>query len=329
MSRKGFFVKRTLQTFVLLWIILTFLFFLFRFMPGSFADQMLYQGASPESVAAFEERWGLNDPLHVQYRRYLVNFAMLDPGQSLVYREPVWAYVQEKILNTFILVAPAMTVGYIAGTVLGTMMGINRDSWLDRYGVVPAITLGTTPSFFLGIVVIVIFAGWLNIFPTSGMLSPQMTSKLANAPWWRPYLTANFGMHYILPFSVIVLRYIYEPLLIMRTSIVEMSGQDFAYYHRINGLPKMRWMRHLAKHAIIPVVTFYPISMGRAISGLVLIETVFNWPGIGYALVEAVLGNDYPVVQFVFFLAAAFVIVGNYIVDIVYSIIDPRISMED
>jgi len=115
----------------------------------------------------------------------------------------------------------------------------------------------------------------------------------------------------------------------MRTSVVEILGQDFAYFQRATGLPKINRMKHLAKHASLPVITLYPVSMTRAIGGLVLLETVFNWPGIGLALIEAVLDRDIPVVQFVFFLVAAFVVFGNFVVDIVYGYIDPRISIDE
>ncbi|KAB1197824.1 MULTISPECIES: ABC transporter permease [Haloferax] len=330
MSMKRYVAVRTIQTAVLLMLILTFLFMLFRLIPGSIADQMIFQGASPEAVAAFEEQWGLNDPLHVQYYHYLVNMAQLDPGTSLHYRKPVLDYVKLKMFNTFILVAPGVTAGYLLGTSLGTIMGIKRDSLLEKYGIFPIVGVGTTPSFFLAIIGVIIFAGWLGLVPTSGMITPQVALEMGeDAPWWKIYTTGDFLWHYVLPFSVIAIKYMYEPLLIMRTSVVEMAGQDFLHYHKLTGLPKARWIRHLGKHAIIPIITFYPISLGRAISGLVLIEIVFNWPGIGNALVEAVLQSDYPVIQFVFFLTAAFVVVGNYVVDIVYGMIDPRISIAD
>jgi peptide/nickel transport system permease protein len=114
----------------------------------------------------------------------------------------------------------------------------------------------------------------------------------------------------------------------MRTSVVEVMGQDFIYYHKVTGLPYISKLKHIGKHAILPVITLYPVSMTRAISGLVLIELVFNWPGIGFALVQGVLQRDFPVVQFVFFITAAMVVIANFGVDLLYGIIDPRISVE-
>lgn len=175
---------------------------------------------------------------------------------------------------------------------------------------------------------IIIFAGWLNIFPTSGMISYETRQIYADAPWWRIYLTKDFLMHYSLPFITIVLRYIFFPSLVMRTSVIEVMNEGFNYYHRITGIPKLKRYMGVAKHASLPVITLYPVSMTRAIGGLVLVEIVFNWPGIGYRLVQSVFGRDFPVLMFIFFLIGLFIIIANFIVDILYGVIDPRVSLE-
>jgi peptide/nickel transport system permease protein len=208
-------------------------------------------------------------------------------------------------------------------------LGTNQGKATEKYGVLPIIFIGTIPLFFLGILFVILFAGVLDWFPTSGMLSPGTSAEFGDRSWWRVYLTGDFAYHYVLPFTAIAIRYSYLPSLIMRTSIVEVKNQGFTYYHRITGLSKRKRLKHLAKHASLPVITLFPVSMTRAIGGLVLIEIVFNWPGIGNALVRAVLARDFPVVQFVFFLVAAFVIIGNYLVDIVYGFVDPRVSVEN
>jgi peptide/nickel transport system permease protein len=329
MTRARYLVYRTVQTVVMLWLVLTFLFFFFRLMPGSYTDLLVQGGATPETVAAFEERWGLNDPLHIQYVRYLINFIALDFGESLQFQQSVWEYVSRKIFNSLILVAPGITAGYLLGSSIGVFLGTNQGKATEKYGVLPIIFIGTIPLFFLGILFVILFAGVLDWFPTSGMLSPGTSAEFGDRSWWRVYLTGDFAYHYVLPFTAIAIRYSYLPSLIMRTSIVEVKNQGFTYYHRITGLSKRKRLKHLAKHASLPVITLFPVSMTRAIGGLVLIEIVFNWPGIGNALVRAVLARDFPVVQFVFFLVAAFVIIGNYLVDIVYGFVDPRVSVEN
>jgi peptide/nickel transport system permease protein len=113
----------------------------------------------------------------------------------------------------------------------------------------------------------------------------------------------------------------------MRTSVVEVLGQGFMYYHRVTGMPKIERLKMLARHSSLPVITLYPISMTRAIGGLVLVESVFNWPGVGFLLVQAVSARDYPVLMFVFMLVGIFIVLANYLVDIVYGIIDPRVQV--
>lgn len=324
---KRYVLARTVQTVFMLWLVASALFLLFRLMPGDFTAQMAVTGADPEVLARLRAKWGLDDPLHVQYWRFLMNYLTLDLGESPVYRIPVWEFTKHRIFNTFILVAPAITFTYILGAIIGTLTGSRRGSKLEKFGIVPVIGAGSFPSFFISIVLVVVFAGWLNLFPTSGMISPSLSQQFD--VWWRKYLTFDFGIHYILPFAAIVLRYLFIPSLIMRTSVVEVMGADYTEFHRLTGLPKLSQLVHIGKHASLPLITVYPASMTRALGGLVLVETVFNWPGIGFTLVDSVLARDYPVVQFVFFIVAAFVILSNFLVDLLYGVIDPRIRVDE
>lgn len=329
MSAARYYVFRTIQTVAFIFLALTFLFFLFRLMPGDFASLMLSQGVTGEAVEQFRESWGLNDPLYVQYWRYVTNMLQGDAGRSLQYRESVWTLTKLRIFNSFILVAPAITIAYLLGGILGTLAGTNRDTSREEFTIGSVLFMGAIPEFVTAMFLIIIFASVLGIFPTSGMLSTSTILELAEAPWWRPYLTTDFALHYVLPFSAIVIRYLYLPTLIMRTNVGEVLGQDFFLYHRVTGLSGRTRFLNLMKHASLPVITIYPISLTRAIGGLVLVETVFNWPGIGFLLVEAILRRDFPVVQFVFFLVAAFIIIANFVVDIVYGFIDPRVSVSE
>jgi peptide/nickel transport system permease protein len=327
MTRSRYILRRSLQTIVFLWGILTFLFFFFRFMPGNYSDLLIAQGMSPDAVEQMRARWGLEDPLYIQYLKYMRNFLLLDFGVSLQFGVPVWDYVWKKIFNSLILVGPAITTTYILGGILGGKLGTGGDSKFDRYGLTIIVICGTVPVFVLAIFFIIIFALNLDLFPASGMTTADIATS--ETSWWEQYLTWDFLYHYILPFSVIIVRYTYLPLLLMRTNVKEILDQDFFHYYRITGLPSRVKFRRTIKHASLPLLTLYPVSMSRAIGGLVLLEVVFNWPGMGQALVTAVLSRDFPVAQFVFFLIAFFVITGNFIVDILYGIIDPRVSVED
>lgn len=326
MSKIRYFVKRTLVTVVLIFLVISALFAFFRLMPGSFVNYLAAQGVGPEQLEAIKAKWGLNDPIYIQYLSFLENMLSGDVGESFRLGADVTDIVIPRILNSFVLVAPAITTAYIVGSIYGAILGTARGSKLEQYGVIVPTVVGTIPEFFLGILLILIFASTLNIFPSSGMVDVLNVGEYQAQ--WRIYLTRDFLMHYILPFMTIVLRYLYLPSLIMRTSIIEVAGQDFSYYHRIKGLSRRTRLGHMIKHASLPVITLFPVSMTRSIGGMVLVEVVFNWPGIGLLLVESVLYRDFPVVQFVFYLVAIWVILGNYVIDLLYSVIDPRISVE-
>lgn len=325
-SKLNYYLKRIALTVFMIWLSATAIFLMFRLLPGSFADVLAQRGASQAAIEAFKEKWGLDAPLYVRYGRFLWNYMHLDAGTSFKFGIPVVAYVWNKVFNTFILVAPALTFAYILGAFLGTLSGFSQGSKFERLTSSLVIFAGSFPSFFLALMMVVIFASFLNLFPTSGMVSVQVAQRIDT--WWRIYLTKSFAVHYFLPFMTIVLRYLFIPSLIMRTSVVETMGEDFIFYHRMTGLSKSSRLSHVAKHSILPVLTVYPATMTRAIGGLVLIETVFNWPGIGAALVTAVLARDYPVVQFIFIIIATFVILANFVVDILYGVIDPRVAIE-
>ncbi len=327
MSRVRYYIKRTIITAGLIFLTITALFFMFRLMPGSFTDQLAQFGASQDSIDALEERWGLNDPLHVQYITFLQNLVQGDLGTSFRLGEPVAPLVGSRILNSFILVAPAIVAGYIVGSIIGAHMGIHKGELSDRFGSIGLIVIGTLPEFVLGIILLAVFSSILGIFPSGGMISSSFRNEYPGAGLLTMMQTGDFWLHYTLPFLTIALRYTFSPSLIMRTSIIEVAGQGFTYYNRMKGLPKNNRFKHLARHASLPVITGFPASMTRALGGVVIVELVFNWPGIGSLLIDSVLAQDYPVIQAVFILIAIWVILGNYLVDIIYTVIDPRVSL--
>lgn len=318
--------RRSLSTGILIWLVLTFMFILFELMPGDMASAMATVGASPSYIQNFQAQWGLDQPVHRRYLIFMKNYLTFEFGTSMRQKISVWELVGIRIFNSFILVAPALVVAYVLGSIIGTILGAQRGTALEKYGVLSAIVLGSIPGWFTGILLIVVLATWMGWFPTGGLLSPGVS--YGEETWWRVYLTGDFLRHYFLPFSTIVIRYLYVPMLLMRTTVVEVAGQDFSFYQRMVGLSRYRRLRHLAKHASLPVITNFPLSLTSALGGLVLIEIVFNWPGIGFTLVRAVLQRDLPVVRFVFILVALAIVFGNLLVDLVYGFIDPRVDIE-
>jgi peptide/nickel transport system permease protein len=326
-SRIRYFVRRTLVTGLLIVLVATALFLFFRFMPGDYTSLLIQQGMSPEQAERLQEKWGLDAPLYVQYFRYITNMLTADAGDSFRFGQPVWELVRPRILNSFILVAPAITATYVIGGLLGAVIGRYRGGLFEKSSIIGVSMFHSIPDFFLGILLIAAFSETVGLFPTSGMLSPQTSIMLQDQPYWARFLHLEFWMHYVLPFATITLYFMQYPALIMRNSVVEVSGQEFLHYHRLKGLPRLALLRKLIRHASLPVITLYPISLATSISGLVLIEVVFNWPGIGRLLVDSVLARDFPVIQFVFLVAAVWVILGNFLVDLLYGVIDPRVSV--
>lgn len=329
MSRLRYFVRRTVVTAVLIFLVASALFLFFRLMPGDYTSLLVQQGLNAEQIARLKAKWGLDAPLHQQYINYLANLLTADMGNSFRFGEPVWELVRPRILNSFVLVAPAITATYIIGGLIGAVIGRYRGSYLEKSSIISVSVFHSIPDFFLGILLISAFSSTLNIFPTSGMLSVQTSIAMQSQPYWERFFLKEFWMHYALPFATISLYFMQYPTLIMRNSVVEVSGQEFLHYHRLKGLPRPTLLRKLIRHASLPVLTLYPISLATSISGLVLIEVVFNWPGIGQLLVASVLSRDFPVIQFVFLVAAVWIILGNFLVDLLYGVIDPRVSVED
>jgi peptide/nickel transport system permease protein len=327
MSRARYLAARALLTVFLLFVVLSLLWLLFQLFPGGYRAVLLAQGASPEAVAAFERRWGLNQPLYIQYLTYIKNFLSGNMGTSFQTGEPVWDFVKVKIFNTFILAAPAIIVAYLIGSVLGAVFGFERGSRFERGGLIFSLFAGSFPSFFLAMLAVIVFSGILDIFPPNGMVGPETYIQVE--AWYEVYFTRDFLYHYTLPFLTIVTRYYFLPTIMMRTSVVEVANQEFMYYHKVSGFPFTEKIKRLIRHASLPVITLYPVSLTQSISGLVLIEAVFNWPGIGNTIVISVFNRDFPVLIFLFFLTSAFVIIANFVVDVVYTLVDPRITIGD
>lgn len=321
-----YFIKRTIITIILLWLVLSILFLMVKSLPGSYLDILRNRGVPPEVISSLAAQWHLDEPLHIQYIMFLKSVLQGQWGVSFRFQTPVMQLVSLRMFQTFILVGPGIIAAYVLGSIYGVLAGSNSGSYLDRYGIIPLIMVGSVPTFVSSIFLIVIFAGIFDIFPTGGMIGIQTELALEGQPWWRKYLTQDFFWHYPLPFLAVVFRYLFIPSMVMRNSIGEVVEEGFVYFNRMTGIPRRNQLYHIARHASLPVITIFPVSFTRAFGGLVLIETVFNWPGIGKLLVDSVIARDFPVVVFVFFFIATFIILANFFVDILYGVIDPRVS---
>jgi len=317
-------LQRTALTVLLILLTITIIFFFIRLMPGDMIDYLASSGASQQEVQEIRELWGLDQPLYVQYLEFMTNLATGDAGISLQYRQPVWDVVRPRLLNSLVLLLPALVVNYVVGSGFGAVIGTRIGSRLEKWGIVVPTMFGTVPEFFMGIILLTLFGGGLfNLFPTGGLVSAETYSGDPLSV----YLTVDFLWHYTLPFLTLTLGGIYLPTLLMRSSIVEVSGQDFMFYHKIKGIPRRTRLLRLMRHASLPVVTNLPTAFTTVISGSVLIELIFNWPGMGLLLVQSTLVRDFPVIQVIFAVLATMIIIGNFVVDILYSVLDPRVTV--
>jgi len=324
MSRLSYYARRVVVTVVLIWGVATFLFFAVHAMPGDYATVLGGHGMSQQALQQLRAQWGLNQPLYVQYWQYITNLATGHAGVSRRTGAPVIATVSKAFWNTAIITIPALILAFIIGTLYGGLMGNNPGSRLEKYGIIPPTVFGTTPDFFLAFILLFLFVTWLGMFP-SGNLASLQTYRSVDTHW-KIYFTGDFLKHAALPFITITLKYVYFPALLMRGSVVEARGQEFANYERLLGLTRSTRFKHLMKHASLPVITILPAVTATSISAQVLIEYVFNWPGLGRLLLLSVLQRDTPVIQFLFLVIAVWIIIGNFVVDIAYTVIDPRIT---
>jgi len=327
MSKLSYYARRIVVTVGLIFGVATFLFLAARAMPGDYATLLAGDGASEETLRALRAKWGLDQPLHIQYWQYITNLLSGDAGTSRATGDPVIATVSTAFWNTAIIAIPALLLSFVIGSVYGALMGNSPGTKLEKYGIIPPTVFGTTPDFFLGILLLFLFSSWFGLFP-SGSLASISTYRAVDSHW-EIYFTTDFLMHAALPFLTITLKYLYYPALIMRGSVVEVRGQEFAVYQRLLGLKNSTRFKHLMKHASLPVITVLPALTATSISAQVLIEYVFNWPGLGKLLLESVLQRDTPVIQFLFLVIASWIIIGNFVVDIAYTVIDPRIAYDD
>lgn len=327
MSKINYIIRRAVISVFLIFLMASVLFLFFRLLPGDYATLLIQSGMSPEQAAEVRENWGLNDPLYVQYIRFLGNMISGDAGISRATNLPVLEYVGIAMFNSIILVAPAITTAFVLGSLYGALIGSTKNAILEKFGIIPPTIIGAAPAFFIGIALIFVFASWMDLLPTGGLVSIE--SYTEESGLFSLYFSTDFLTHYVLPFMTIVISYFYYPAIVMRGSVVEVGGQDFSYFHRVKGLSPFTRYRHILRHASLPVVTLFPTSMARALSGMVLVEVVFNWPGVGKLLIDSVLARDTPVVQFIFILVAVWIIVGNFVVDILYTVIDPRIAIAE
>jgi peptide/nickel transport system permease protein len=320
---RAYLISRTLQLLVTFWVIVTVLFFLFRLGLPDPTLALISEGLAPEDRQRIIEQFGLDLPMWQQYLAYLQNLVTGELGMSFHYKAPVTSIVVERLANTLILMLPAIGLAYLAGPALGVLLAWKRGSKLESSAISIGLVLRSAPIFWTGMLGILVLGVGLNVLPTSGM----RTLPYEADNWFDKVLTLDFLHHLILPMLVITMYYLALPMLIMRNTMLEQIGDDFIEFCRARGFSARRTMyRHAARNALLPVVTQAAVTTGLAVGGQVVVEVVFSWPGLGREMFQAVRASDYPVAQATFVFLASMVLILNFIVDLVYSKLDPRVA---
>jgi len=304
----------------LLWIGITLMFFLIQLAPGDPTTRYVSPRFSPEVRELMRDRFGLDQPVHVRYWNWLSSFVQGDFGRSFDRGRPVSAVIGDAIGNTLILTGLSLFVSLITGVILGILSAMKRHSVFDRVMSILALFFYSIPGFWLGLMLILIFALQLGWLPAGGVVS-------VNHSYLPPgNQILDRVVHLILPVFVLGVTSAAVTMRYMRGSMLEILQQDFIRTAIAKGLSeRIVYLKHAARNALGPVISLFGLSIPFLFSGAVIIEIVFAWPGMGRIMVNAVLARDYPVAIATTAIAFALVILGNLISDILYAVADPRI----
>jgi peptide/nickel transport system permease protein len=315
--------QRLLHSLFVLWAVVTILFLMFRLMPGNPLAAYISEALDPAQQEAIIHQFGLDRPLWQQYLLYLGNLAQGELGLSFHQRTPVWDIVMGVFPNTIALTLTGLVIAYAFGVTAGAFLAWRRGSWIEGLAIPIVLAARAAPEFWVGMVLLAIFSFQLGWLPSGGANSAGAfyageTSRL---------LSPDFLAHLVLPALTLALYLQGLPLLLMRSTMLEVMNEDFVMMARMKGLSTWRIvMRHAARNALLPVVTAFAIGVGLTVGGDVVVEIVFSWPGLGKLLVNAVSNSDYPLAQGAFLLTAIVLIVMNFVADLLYSVLDPRVS---
>ena len=318
-------IQRFFESLLTVFMLLTLVFFLFRLLPGDPLSIYLDGSLPPESLEAIRKDFGLDQPLLIQYGVYLKNTLSGKLGQSFHYRVPVSGIIQRTFWPTMLLMGSSMVLAFIFGTLLGACLAWWRDTSFEWFGLVGALTLRSLPEFGVGVLFLVVFSYIFGWFPAGGMRS--IGTEVIG--FWDQYFSLDFLKHLFLPLMVSMLTYMAMPMLIMRNAMLETLGEDYLDLARAKGLKETGILfKYAMRNALLPTITVFSLMVAFAVGGQVVIETIFRWPGMGRELVLAIQRRDYPVLQAIFMILGILVIVFNLLTDVMYALLDPRVSVE-
>jgi len=332
----SYIIKRALGVIPVLLCVSMLVFGFVRLIPGDPALVMLGERATPENIARVREQLGLNKPVYEQYLTFLGNALHGDLGRSILRQEPVTQEIIRRFPATIELALAALLFAIAVGIPAGVISAVRRGSWFDSSSMLVALTGVSMPIFWLGLMLIYLFAVVLHLLPTGGRLDAGThLAPITNLVLVDSLLRGN------MPVFIQGLRHLALPALALgtipmaiiarmtRSSMLEVLGQDYIRTAHAKGLmARTVVVRHALRNAWLPIITVVGLQVGILLSGAILTETVFSWPGIGRWLVDAIFARDYPIVQGVTLIIALIFVVVNLSVDILYALVDPRIRFE-
>ena len=305
-------IKRILQMIPVFIVVTIIVFFMIRMIPGDPAAVMLGTKATPEALEAMREKMGLNEPILTQFLIFARNLLRLDLGDSVKYSQPVAELIRNRFFVTFCLTVVSTIFAVLISFSLGYTGGILKDKLPDYIVRFFALFGLSAPTFWIGLLLLTVFAVRLNIFPVSGWGTtlPEHVRGLI-----LPGLTQALGV------SAVLIRN-------LRNNVIEIKGSDYVEFARSKGLSeRIIKSRHILRNAMIPTTTLLSLKIAYMLGGSVVIESVFSLPGLGQLLVNGISNRDYAVVQGVVLTFVVIVMVINLVTDIIYSVLDPRVKL--
>ncbi len=312
-----FLASRALGAFVVLVAKSFVIFALIGLMPGDPIDLLMTANpeATPEDIAHLRKLYGVDTPIPVRYWHWLVGAVQGDFGYSRMQHRPVLEIVIPALGNTIILTLTAFTIATAIAITLGTIAALKRGTWIERAIGLLAYTGISVPTFWLGLVLIYLFAVTLGWLPAGGMPKPE--------DGW-----TGLFRHLALPVLTLVIVEIGAPTRYARAAMIEVLNQDYIRTARAKGITNTRMIiRHALRNAMIPVVTIIALGMGNLFSGALLTETIFAWRGMGRLILEAIMGNDYNLALVCLLFTTATILAANILADVAYTKLDPRIAL--
>ncbi len=317
-------LRRLVQGALIVWLVTSATFLLLHLAPGDPISASLGGPLTrPEVRAYWRHAYGLDRPLLEQYRRYLGMTLHGEFGFSFPHRRAVGAVLADAIPNTLLLMGTAFVLAFAGGIAMGVLQARRHGRPLDTGLSLGALLFYSMPDFWLALMMLLVFAYWLQLFPVTGMFDPILSPYLG--PWGR---LADRLRHLVLPATTLALLSAAAVSRFQRAAVLEVVRQDFVRTARAKGVPERAvFFRHILRNALVPVITLLGLTLPALLGGSVFVEKVFSWPGMGMLTVEAIGSRDYPLVAAAVIIGSTMVVAGNVMADLLHALADPRVRV--